>query len=277
MCRQLPALHRQPESLARQSITIDRATLAFWTDYPAAEVKPVWRRMRDELLRSTKLFVDETTAPVLDPSRGRTKKGYFWVLARDDRPWCVRASSAVVYSYTPGRGGDHDAALLQGYSGAANRRLHCLPQPRRCEVRWRIGLAQRRICLLLFGLARGNCLFEIFQSQVELVGIELFRTPAEVHALQLANQVAQSVVLTSELIAFFNEPRLLGPFGVALGRRCQHQRAQPCDVVGRISGLKTGIIASRQSRVSDQPMGESLDAGPLIKPLQTLSRPAAAA
>ena len=43
----------------------------------AAEVKPVWRLMRDELLRSTKLFVDETTAPVLDPGRGRTEKGYF--------------------------------------------------------------------------------------------------------------------------------------------------------------------------------------------------------
>ena len=36
---------------------------------------PVWRRMREELLRSTKLFVDETTALVLDPGRGRTKTG----------------------------------------------------------------------------------------------------------------------------------------------------------------------------------------------------------
>src|SRR6516164_2985867 len=49
--------------------------------------------------------------------RGRTKKGYFWVLARDDRPWCGRAPPAVVYSYAPGRGGDHAAALLKGYSG----------------------------------------------------------------------------------------------------------------------------------------------------------------
>jgi hypothetical protein len=77
----------------------------------------VWRLIRDELLRSTKLFVDETTAPVLDPGRGRTKKGYFWVLARDDRPWRGRAPPAVVYSYAPGRGGDHAAALLKGYSG----------------------------------------------------------------------------------------------------------------------------------------------------------------
>jgi transposase len=110
-------LYRQAQILARQGITIDRATLAFWTGYAAAEVKPVWRLMRDELLRSTKLFVDETTAPVLDPGRGRTKKGYFWVLARDDRPWCGRAPPAVVYSYAPGRGGNHAAALLKGYSG----------------------------------------------------------------------------------------------------------------------------------------------------------------
>ena len=110
-------LYRQAQILARQGITIDRATLAFWTGYAAAEVKPVWRLMREELLRSTKLFVDETTAPVLDPGRGRTKRGYFWVLARDDRPWRGGAPPAVVYSYAPGRGGDHAAALLKGYSG----------------------------------------------------------------------------------------------------------------------------------------------------------------
>src|SRR6516164_4630771 len=73
--------------------------------------------MRAELLGSTKLFVDETTAPVLDPGRGRTKKGYFWALARDDRPWRGGAPPAVVYSYSPGRGGDYAAALLKGYSG----------------------------------------------------------------------------------------------------------------------------------------------------------------
>jgi transposase len=73
--------------------------------------------MRAQLLRSTKLFVDETTAPVLDPGRGRTKKGYFWVLARDDRPWQGGAPPAVVYTYAPGRGGKHAAALLEGYAG----------------------------------------------------------------------------------------------------------------------------------------------------------------
>ena len=110
-------LYRQAQILARQGITIDRASLAFWVGYAAAEIKPLWRLLRNELLSSTKLFVDETTAPVLDPGRGRTKKGYFWVLARDDRPWRGGAPPAVVYSYAPGRSGEHAVTLLQGYTG----------------------------------------------------------------------------------------------------------------------------------------------------------------
>jgi transposase len=110
-------LYRQAQILARQGITIERATLAFWTGYAAAEIRPLWRLLREELLGSTKLFVDETTAPVLDPGRGRTKKGYFWALARDDRPWQGAAPPAVVYSYAPGRGGEYAAALLKGYTG----------------------------------------------------------------------------------------------------------------------------------------------------------------
>ena len=110
-------LYRQAQILARQGIAIDRATLAFWVGYAAAEIKPLWRLMREELLRSTKLFVDETTAPVLDPGRGRTKTGYLWVLARDDRPWQGDAPPAVVYNYAPGRGAEHAVVLLRGFAG----------------------------------------------------------------------------------------------------------------------------------------------------------------
>jgi transposase len=110
-------LYRQSQILARQGIAIDRSTLAFWVGYAAAEITPLWRLLRQELLRSTKLFADETTAPVLDPGRGRTKTGYFWVLARDDRPWQGEAPPAVVYSYAPGRGAEHAVALLRGFTG----------------------------------------------------------------------------------------------------------------------------------------------------------------
>lgn len=44
-------------------------------------------------------------------------------------------------------------------------------------------------------------MFEILQRQVELVGIELFRAFAESRALELADQVAQPIVLSGELMA----------------------------------------------------------------------------
>ena len=110
-------LYRQVQGFARQGIELDRSTLAFWTGYAAAELKPLWRWMREELLRSGRLFVDETRAPVLDPGRGRTKTGYFWAIARDDRGCNGSDPPAVVYSYAPGRGADHAIALLKGFSG----------------------------------------------------------------------------------------------------------------------------------------------------------------
>jgi transposase len=110
-------LYRQAQGLARQGIEIDRSTLAYWTGYAAAELKPIWALMRDELLASSKLFVDETIAPVLDPGRRCTKTGYFWAIARDDRAWAGPDPPAVVYTYAPGRGAEHAIALLQDFSG----------------------------------------------------------------------------------------------------------------------------------------------------------------
>ena len=110
-------LYRQAQMLARQGITIDRSTLACWVGYAAAELKPLWRLIRADLLGSAKLFVDETKAPVLDPGRGRTKTGWFWALARDDRPWGGTDPPAVVYSYAPGRGSEHASALLKDFRG----------------------------------------------------------------------------------------------------------------------------------------------------------------
>ncbi len=110
-------LYRQAQGLARQGIEIDRSTLAFWTGYAAAELKPIWTLMRQELLRSNKLFVDETIAPVLDPGRGRTKTGYFWAIARDDRAWAGPDPPGVVYTYAPGRGAEHAIALLEEFNG----------------------------------------------------------------------------------------------------------------------------------------------------------------
>ena len=69
------------------------------------------------MLSSARLFADETVVPVLDPGRGKTKQGYFWAIARDDRPWGGTDPPAVVYTYAPGRGHEHAEKLLGGYRG----------------------------------------------------------------------------------------------------------------------------------------------------------------
>lgn len=55
--------------------------------------------------------------PVLDPGRGRTKQGYFWTIAWDDRAWAGPDPPAVVYTYAPGRQHQHARALLGDYRG----------------------------------------------------------------------------------------------------------------------------------------------------------------
>jgi transposase len=110
-------LYRQAQIMARQGVALDRSTLAFWVGYAAAEVAPVVTRLREILLASSRLFADETVVPVLDPGRGRTKQGYFWAIARDDRPWGGTDPPAVAYTYAPGRGQVHARGLLGGYRG----------------------------------------------------------------------------------------------------------------------------------------------------------------
>ncbi len=110
-------LYRQWQILARQGIEIDRSCLSDWAGRGAWALKPIVARMLEHLKRSEKLFCDETRAPVLDPGRGRTKTGYLWAVARDDRPWGGPAPPGVVYTYAPGRGGDHARAMLAGFKG----------------------------------------------------------------------------------------------------------------------------------------------------------------
>ena len=98
-------LYRQAQILARAGIHLDRSTLAGWVGKVAFHLGPVVNRLAENLKASTKLFMDETTAPVLDPGRKKTKTGYLWALARDDRRWAGADPPGIVYFYAPGRGG----------------------------------------------------------------------------------------------------------------------------------------------------------------------------
>lgn len=110
-------LYRQAQVFARHGVELDRSTLADWVGRASWHLTPVVDRMAALLKRSGKLFMDETTAPVLDPGRGRTKIGYLWALARDDRSWSGADPPGVVFHYAPGRGGKHAEEILQGFDG----------------------------------------------------------------------------------------------------------------------------------------------------------------
>jgi transposase len=110
-------LYRQSQIYARQGLELDRSTLADWVGRAAAELQPLHERLFEHLKRSSKLFMDETRAPVLDPGRKRTKTGYLWAIARDDRPWGGTDPPAVAYLYAPGRGAEHAITPLAGFTG----------------------------------------------------------------------------------------------------------------------------------------------------------------
>lgn len=129
-------LYRQSQILARHGVHIERSTLAQWVGAAAAELQPLHNRLVELLKASPKLFCDETRCPVLDPGRGKTKTGFIWALARDDRPWGGSDPPAVAYSYAPGRGAEHAVKLLDGYHGilqvdgyAAYKRLAAPTRP----------------------------------------------------------------------------------------------------------------------------------------------------
>jgi transposase len=110
-------LYRQSQILARHGVSIERSTLAHWVGAAAAELQPLHDHLIGLLKASPRLFCDETRCPVLDPGAGKTKTGFMWAIARDDRPWGGIDPPAVAYSYAPGRGGKHAARLLDGYNG----------------------------------------------------------------------------------------------------------------------------------------------------------------
>jgi transposase len=110
-------LYRQAQIYARQGIDLDRSTLADWTGRAAFLLRPLHARLLEQLKASPKLFADETTAPVLDPGRGRTKTGQLWAYARDDRPWGGPDPPAVAYIYAPDRTAERPIEHLGGFTG----------------------------------------------------------------------------------------------------------------------------------------------------------------
>ncbi len=103
--------------LSRQGVVLDRSTLANWVGRACWWLQPLYELLVSTVLSAPKVFADDTTLPVLEPGRGRTKTGRLWCYAVDDRPWCGPGHPVAVYAYSEDRKGERPAGHLAGFRG----------------------------------------------------------------------------------------------------------------------------------------------------------------
>jgi transposase len=110
-------LYRQSQIFARHSVDLPRSTLAGWVGGACWWLEALHERLASNVFASDHLFADDTTVPVLDPGRGRTKTGRLWVYAREQRPWGGPEPPAAVYLFAPDRKAERPASHLEHFSG----------------------------------------------------------------------------------------------------------------------------------------------------------------
>ncbi len=201
-------LYRLSQILTRSGIDIERSTLADWVGTAAFHLAPVVDRLSEHLKASGKLFMDETTAPVLDPGRGKTKTGYLWALARDDRGWGGEDPPGVVFTYAPNRAGKNAEQILQGFDGTLQ--LDGYSGYDRLTRPSRTGGAPIKVAHC-WAHARRK-LKEIFDqdgSQIAAEGLrqiaEFYRIEAEIRGMGPGQRLSARQARTAPLVAAFGE------------------------------------------------------------------------
>nr|WP_067286332.1 IS66 family transposase [Marinobacterium profundum] len=106
-------LYRQEQIFGRAGVPIPRSTLAEWIGRCGVQLQPLIEALRDALLKETVLHADETPVPMLAPGKKKTHKAYIWAYA--STPYAEL--NAVVYAFTPGRGGQHARDFLGDWQG----------------------------------------------------------------------------------------------------------------------------------------------------------------
>ena len=110
-------LYRQQQIYDRAGIDLPRQTMAEWMIRCGSLVQPLLNLMRDELIASEVLHMDETPVQVLsEPGRTPQANSYMWVMATKGG-----ARKIVLYDYAPTRAAKIPSTILDEFSGF----LHC--------------------------------------------------------------------------------------------------------------------------------------------------------
>ena len=95
---------------ARAGVHTPRSTLSSWGGAGGASLEPLYDAHKGFILGAPVLHVDETTVPLLDPGKGKTKTAYIWAYARSE----LDAQPGVIYEFCTGRGAQFPLAFLGG-------------------------------------------------------------------------------------------------------------------------------------------------------------------
>ena len=108
-------LYRQEQEYLRAGVPLSRQTMSNWLLKAASQwLKPVYERMKTELLKQDILHADETTLQVLhEPGKKAQGKSYMWLYRTGrDAP-----QQLVLYEYRQSRGAKHPETFLKDYRG----------------------------------------------------------------------------------------------------------------------------------------------------------------
>jgi transposase len=104
-------LHRQEQMLERQGVRLSRRTMCDWMGRCAELLRPLYEKMKEDVLASKVIQTDDTPVGVLDPDLTRTRTGRLWTYVGDnDHPY-------TVYDYTPNRSRDGPEAFMKEFRG----------------------------------------------------------------------------------------------------------------------------------------------------------------
>jgi transposase len=104
-------LHRLEKMSERWGARLSRKTMADWVEVVAFWLKPIYDRMRRDLIEGPYIQADETKIRYLEPDakKGKASSGYLWFAGRPGGP--------VVCDWRLGRGHEYASALLRGFKG----------------------------------------------------------------------------------------------------------------------------------------------------------------
>ncbi len=104
--------YRQIQMFKQLGVTIPASTLNDWFKETADLLRPLYYRLREEVLSSDYIQVDESTLPVVNEEKHKTVKGYIWMVRS------VMQKTVFFHYYQGSRSQKVAIELLKNYQGA---------------------------------------------------------------------------------------------------------------------------------------------------------------